>query len=383
MTTTFIRFAPRCLTFLPGLFLVGWLLGLNVTAGAQEYHVITFDVPEAGNIGSSSGLCASFYFTGCYGTTPMANNNAGEIVGMYITNDSVYYGFLRYPNGKVTKISEPNADTTPGDLNGTYPFSLNSWGAVAGVYQKTDEVFHGFIREPNNCYIEVDDPYAGAAAFQGTFATNINDNGEVAGFYVDSGNIYHGFIRSTRGEFTTVDDPNANAGTYIALEQGLNDRGAVVGWYNVGAVSYGFVRDPYGKFNTIEPNASALGTLVGGINHNGSVAGYYFTETSASGFLQKRDGQTIFFNVPDAVFGTAAFTLNSRDEVTGQWTDANEVNHGFIGFANGETKTFDAPKGGTGNFQGTRPTTINDSGQVVGWVLDSNNVAHGFIFWPK
>jgi hypothetical protein len=36
--------------------------------------------------------------------------------------------------------------------------SLNSWGAVTGVYQMTDEVFHGFILEPNGHYIEVDNP---------------------------------------------------------------------------------------------------------------------------------------------------------------------------------------------------------------------------------
>jgi hypothetical protein len=61
----------------------------------------------------------------------------------------------------------------------------------------------------------------------------------------------------------------------------------------------------------------------------------------------------------------------------------NIVDHGFIGFADGDIKTFDAPNAGTGNFQGTRPTTINDSGQVVGWVLDSNSVAQGFIFSPR
>ena len=379
---TSIRFISWYSTPLLGLFLVLCLLGLILTASAQEYHIITFDVPGAGTTPSASGLCVGGFLTGCYGTTPMANNNASEIVGMYITNEGVYYGFLRSPESKVTKLSEPNADTAPGDFNGTYPISLNSWGAVTGLYQMTDEVLHGFIREPNGHYIEVDDPAAGTAAFQGTFPSTISDNGEVAGFYFDSSNGIHGFIRSPHGEFTTVDDPNANNGTYIALEQGLNNRDAVVGWYNVGSVSYGFVREPNGKFNTIEPYASALGTLVGGINYAGSVAGYFFTATAGSGFLQKRDGQTILFNAPDAEFGTAAFTLNSMDEVTGDWTDSSGVNHGFIGFPNGDMKTFDAPKAGSGNFQGTRPTTINDSGQVVGWVLDSNNVAHGFIFCP-
>lgn len=150
-------------------------------------------------------------------------------------------------------------------------------------------------------------------------------------------------------------------------------------------MSYGFVRERDGKFITIEPLASSPFTLVGGINHDGAVAGYFGTATSSSGFLQKPDGRTTIFNVPgpDGAFGTAAFTLNSREEVTGISVDANGGDHGFIGFADGGIKTFDAPGAGTGANQGTRPTTINDCGEVVGWVLDSNNVAHGFIFRPR
>jgi hypothetical protein len=238
----------------------------------------------------------------------MQNNNAGVIVGMSLTNEGVYYGFLRWPDGKVTPFSEPNADTTPGDFNGTYPISLSSWGAVTGAYQKVDEVIHGFIREPNGCFIEVDDPNAGTAAFQGTLAANINDNGEVAGFYFDSSNNVHGFIRSSQGEFTTI------------------DRGAVVGWYNVGEVSYGLVRVPNGKFTTIEPSASALYTLVGGINSSGAMAGYFGNNTTSSGFLLKPDGRAVLFNVsgPDGALGTVAFNLNSRREVTGESVDRQQ-----------------------------------------------------------
>ena len=371
-------------------FLLTTLIGLIVcpaTLFAQQSadtRIITFDVPDAGNTPGSVG-CANGFFTGCYGTTPMANNNFGVIVGMYITNNGVYYGFLRFPDGRVIKFSEPNADTTPGDLNGTYPISLNSWGAVAGLYQKTDEVFHGFIREPNGSYIEVDAPDAGTAAFQGTYAVNINDRGEVAGFYLDSSNNSHGFIRSPQGEFTTVDDPNATAGTMIALEQGLNSRGAVAGWYNTASTSYGFIREPDGNFITVAPLSTPL-SLVAGINCAGDVAGSLLNaEGNVAGFLLKADGSTATFSVagPDGAQAINVYNLNNSDEVSGIAIDANFAFHGFIRFPNSDIKTFDAPHAGTGNFQGTRPTTINDSGQVIGWVLDSNNVAHGFIYCPK
>ena len=244
------------------------------SAKHNESKIITFDVPNAGKTAGKLN-CGANLLTGCYGTTPMANNNAGEIVGMYITDDGVYYGFLRSPEGRVTEFSEPNADTTPGDFNGTYPMSLNSWGAVTGLYQKVDEVLHGFIREPDGGYVEVDDPSAGTGAFQGTWPTSINDNGDIAGFYFDSSNISHGFVRSRHGQFVTIDDPNATDGTMIALEQGLNSRGAVAGWYFAGAVQYGFVGERDGKFDTIEPSASAQFTYVGGINCAGAITGYF------------------------------------------------------------------------------------------------------------
>lgn len=165
---TSIPLVPRNSVPLLSLSIALCLLALSVTASAQDHHITTFDVPGAGTTASASAACLDGFLTGCYGTTPMANNDAGEIVGVYITDEGVYYGFLRSREGEVTKLSEPNADTTPGDFNGTYPMSLNSQGTVTGVYQMTDEVFHGFIRERGGSYIEVDDPLAGTAAFQGT-----------------------------------------------------------------------------------------------------------------------------------------------------------------------------------------------------------------------
>jgi hypothetical protein len=355
--------------------------------GQQEDDptIVTFDVRDAGKTAGPAG-CGNGLITSCFGTTPMANNNSGEIVGMYLTDNGVYYGFLRTPDGEVTTFTAPGADTKKGDFNGTYPMSINSWGAVTGVYQSTSEVFQGFIREPDGTYVQVDDLNAGGSQFQGTWPTTINDQGEVAGFYYDSENVVHGFVRSRDGKYKTLDDSNASDGTMVALEQGLNSRGAVVGWYYAGEFQYGFVREPYGVFHTIEPSSSAILTYVGGINCGGATTGYFVnSDGSFYGFLQKADGWPAIFNVlgPDGAQGTAAFTLNASEEITGVAVDSNGANHGFVRFADGKVKTFDAAKAGSGNFQGTRPTTINDSGQVIGYVVDSRNVAHGFIRSPN
>jgi hypothetical protein len=390
-----VEIAPRRGVMRPGMRRAVLLsaivaFGLMVPAAkvlgqqTSDSNIVTFEVPGAGKTAGAAG-CGNGLLTGCYGTTPMANNNFGEIVGMYITDSGVYFGFLRAPDGKVTSFTAPGADTTPEDFNGTYPMSINSWGVVTGLYQGTSEVLQGFIREANGTYVEVDDPDAGTSGGQGTWPTTINDQGEVAGFYFDADNGVHGFVRSRNGEYQTVDDPNGSGGTLVALEQGLNSSGAVAGWYYAGTVQYGYVREPDGLFNTIEPSASAPFTYVSGINCIGATTGYFGnSDGSFSGYLRKADGPTVIFNVPgpNGVQGTAAFTLNALEEITGVAVDASGANHGFVRFVNGGVKTFDAAKSGSGNFQGTRPTTINDAGQVIGYVLDASNVSHGFIRSP-
>jgi hypothetical protein len=148
------------------------------------------------------------------------------------------------------------------------------------------------------------------------------------------------------------------------------------------------VREPDGTFKTVEPDASSPGTLVGGINRSGASTGYY-VDTSGLffSFLRKKDGTTTVFQSSgkDAAEGVLAFTLNCGDEITGVTGDSNNANHGFLRFASGKIKIFDAanPNTGTGSNQGTRPTTINCAGEVVGYYVDENNVSHGFIRYPS
>jgi hypothetical protein len=359
----------------------------QLSADRDRSKIVMFDVPGAGKTAGALN-CGNNLLTGCYGTTPMANNNAGEIVGMYLTDDGVYYGFLRNADGKTKSFTAPGADTTDGDFNGTYPMAINSCGAVTGTYQGMDEVFHGFLREPNGSYVQIDVAEAGTAAFQGTWPASINDKGDVAGFYFDASGT-HGFVRSQNGTITRFSNPNAANGTYVALEQGLNDDGAIVGWYfDANFVAYGYVREPDGTFKTVEPDASSPSTLVGGINRSGASTGYYADTTGLFyGFLRKKDGTTTDFQASgeDAVEGLVAFTLNCGDEITGVTVDSNNANHGFVRFANGKIKSFDAasPNTGTGSNQGTRPTTINDAREVIGYYVDEKNVSHGFIRYPS
>jgi hypothetical protein len=48
----------------------------------------------------------------------------------------------------------------------------------------------------------------------------------------------------------------------------------------------------------------------------------------------------------------------------------------------GDYATFDAPGGGKGASQGTRPSTNNLEGAVTGWFIDAQNLYHGFVWIP-
>jgi hypothetical protein len=69
--------------------------------------------------------------------------------------------------------------------------------------------------------ITFDVPGAGTSAGQGTFAFSINQPGTIAGYYLDKSNVYHGFVRTQRGHITTFDVSGAGTGAF----QGTLPRG--------------------------------------------------------------------------------------------------------------------------------------------------------------
>jgi hypothetical protein len=75
-------------------------------------------------------------------------NNFGIITGSYLDASGVWHGFLLGPDGKFTTLDVPGADMTPGDFNGTFPETINTFGAVTGVYIDVNNVYHGFVAVP-------------------------------------------------------------------------------------------------------------------------------------------------------------------------------------------------------------------------------------------
>ena len=94
--------------------------------------------------------------------------------------------------------------------------------------------------------------------------------------------------------------------------------------------------------------------------------------------MRSPSGEIASFDDPNAACFTLPVSLNPKGEVAGFYTDANNVNHGFLRAPDGKVTSFDAPGAGTGSGQGTVLWSNNPAGAITGDYVDANNLAHGY-----
>jgi hypothetical protein len=402
MITLFAALARRCsLRTLSAAALVAMVVPLEQMPAQAAGALTPFDVPGA-SFAFSQVCNNAFVFTiGC-GTTPLANNDSGQVVGTYTDAALVQHGFLRDPNGYVHyPIDDPEAGTGPGQ--GTVAFSINKAGVIAGAFQDSNGVYHGFLRFPWGYFEPLDVPEAGKGAGQGTLAFSINLPGTTTtGIYIDA-NGTHGFVQTPSGMVEPFDATRHTPFTYPCEETCVTPGGAVTGTFvdPTTGLPHGFVRSPSGNITPIDvPNASA--TLAASINTRGVITGYFGVQNNgvcvngsqnyiACGYVLYPNGS--FDTFADSavinqvqIVGTEPVSINKAGATTGVSVDANIVYHGFERDADGHFTHFDAPDAGTGNQQGTRPSTNNSSGEVTGWYVNGTPgtyVYHGFVWQPS
>ena len=109
-------------------------------------------------------------------------------------------------------------------------------------------------------------------------------------------------------------------------------------------------------------NGAGQGTQAFGINSSGEVAGFYTDANNVNhGFLRKLNGTFTKFD-PTGSTNTFVIGINDKGAIPGWYYDANNVMHGFLRVRNGAITTFDAPNAGTGANQGTIAGDLNDLG---------------------
>jgi probable HAF family extracellular repeat protein len=213
----------------------------------------------------SGGVFTSLDVPSAVDTETHGINDSGQITGGY--EDSSYHGqSFVYSGGVFTTLPDPSG-------YGPAAWGINNSAQVIGYYVYASAV-HGFVYS-NGLYTSLDVPSAAG----GTFAFSINNSGQVAGYNNDSTGGYHGFVYSG-GVFTTLDVPSALR-TYA---YGINDSGQVSGFYvDASAVRHGFVYSG-GVFTTLDV-PSARYTYANGINNSGQVTGYYWDGSGVYGFI--------------------------------------------------------------------------------------------------
>lgn len=384
-----IRFVLWCSTLPNGalaLFMALSMLASGSTASAQKPHIITFEAPGADTTGDNNG------------TYPSSINNWGAITGSYQDTNNTFHGFLRHPNGTFTTFEAPGADSGP--FNGTTPSSINDLGAIAGSYYDANGFSHGFLRNPDGKFTSFDVP--GVGGF-GSTPIAMNLEGAIVGYYTDANSNFHAFLRSPNGKFTTWSGPGACEngqpnGCFGSAAFNINVFGMIAGSYEDNSgnfVGHGLIRIPDGKLTTFDVPSAGTGSYQGtgcpgcalGLNQLGAIAGIYSDANSVNhGFLRSPDGKLTTFDVPSAGTGAGEGTgcssdcpvsLNDFGAITGTYSDANFVGHGYLRSPEGRFVTVD-PSGSVGTF----PFSINDSGAITGEYVDANSVWHGFLRIP-
>jgi hypothetical protein len=192
----------------------------------------TFDVPGAGT-GAGQG------------TFPFAISVGGETTGFYTDGTNANHGFLRDQKGVITTYDVPAAGTGPGQ--GTFGGGFASSGTIMGNYYDADNLSHGFLMDKKGVFTTFDAPDAGnvPGSLQGTYPFGINTSGAITGWYVDEANVNHGFVRDRHGELVEFDVPGAGTGPFQgANAYSIAPNGAVTGFYlDPDNAVHGFVRD--------------------------------------------------------------------------------------------------------------------------------------------
>jgi hypothetical protein len=233
----------------------------------------TFEVPGAGG----------------YGTNPIAINLEGAVVGWYTDANDLFHSFVRYPNGTFSAFLAPGQCQTNGSQGcyGSELSNINLLGLSVGNYMDNaaNLVQHGLIRHADGSFTTFEAPGAGTGPNQGTGCPGcfdgLNQFGAIAGIFTDTNNVYHGFLRTQDGNFTSLNAPGAGNGSGQGTgcpsdcPVSLNNKGVLTGVYideNNGYHVY--LRSPEGNIVTVTPSGSTF-TFPAGINDLGTVAGYY------------------------------------------------------------------------------------------------------------
>lgn len=182
---------------------------------------------------------------------------------------------------------------------------------------------HAFLYSEGK-YVQLDFPGTGAEGTV-TFAWGINNRGDIVGrFNLGRGDGPHGFLFSG-GQWKRIDHPESQ----ISAVNGINQSGEMVGiWFDANQNEHSF-RLNDGRFTSIDI-ANATRTLVDALLDSGAVSGTYRDKSGVSrGYVMDRSGCVTTIDADKYPGVTVARGINALGLLVGQYTDANKQ-RGYI-----------------------------------------------------
>lgn len=259
--------------------------------GATIYGYLAFDVPGAsityglginnagqivGSYDDGSGRHHGFVkdgdtytlfdVPGAKTTNAWGINDGGQVVGGYQDASGAVHGFLK-DGATYTAFDYPGAFQTGATR-------IDDAGRILGGYFDTSLNHHGYLKD-GATYSPFDVP--GATS---TTANGMNEAGQIVGYYDSPTAGFHSFLWDG-SSFTSFDV----GGLTFAYD--INALGQIVGNVHVdvpgGVFAHAFVKE--GDTYQYVDGLGSIGGLATGINDDGAIVGYYTDGVRKSGFL--------------------------------------------------------------------------------------------------
>ncbi len=209
------------------------VIGINNSVTTSGFYVDTNSVTH-GFYHTSNGTFTNVDFPGTPFNQLLSQNDHQQAAGYYSLSSNNSTPDFPYVYDEVGGIFE--VITIPGAVGGAQATGINNSGEVCGFFIDTNQVNHGWLLNAG-VFLQLDYPNSTS-----TQALGVNNNGQVVGSYMDAGGLTHGFLYTvSSGQYVNIDDPSGVGTTVV---NGINDAGAIVGFFGTPPVNSGFVGTP-------------------------------------------------------------------------------------------------------------------------------------------
>ncbi len=181
---------------------------------------------NSGFVRAADGTFTLFNVPDLYATFAYAVNANGETTGIGWDGDGYILAFVRSADGTLTTFG-----------NYANPTSINDSGAIVGnTYNVEKNEQHGFLRAPDGTITKIDPPRC-----SDPFALSIDAKGDIMGTCT-AGSATRGFLRSAAGKYKLFDAPGSTYTRPYAIAR-IKRGSAITGSYSdSNNACHGFLR---------------------------------------------------------------------------------------------------------------------------------------------